>query len=150
MTTGQAQIYQKLKKLYADGMAELKEQTKDDTVDRKVYAITDIGRAVNLLQLQMNTIDDFISRDAFLMQLFFSGALSGEELAAFIETQLRNVSELEQRLIDNYNDNYEKFLAATGMDEGDSRLRSAVWAHKWGLIKCREYVKLLREIKTQI
>ena len=69
MTTGQAQIYQKLKKLYADGMAELKEQTKDDTVDRKVYAITDIGRAVNLLQLQMNTIDDFISRDAFLMQL---------------------------------------------------------------------------------
>ncbi len=131
-------------------MAKLKEQTKGGTVDRKVYAITEKGRAENLKQLQMNTIDDFISRDAFLMQLFFSGALSGEELAAFIETQLRNVSELEQRLIDNYNDNYEKFLAATGMDEGDSRLRSAVWAHKWGLIKCREYAKLLREIKTQI
>jgi len=115
--------------------------------DSIVYEITEKGRDVNLAQLKENSVEDFISRDAFLMQLFFSGALSGEELDRFLDTQLRNIGELEQRLIANYDANYGRFLTATGLSEDDSRVRSAVWAHQWGLIKCREYGKLLRQIK---
>ena len=66
----QTQVYRTLKRLAKDGMVELKEQKKGETVDRKVYAITDKGRAENLKQIQQSTMDDFISRDAFLMQLF--------------------------------------------------------------------------------
>jgi DNA-binding PadR family transcriptional regulator len=143
----QTQVYRTLKRLAKDGMVELKEQKKGETVDRKVYAITQKGRAENLRQIQQNTMDDFISRDAFLMQLFFSGALNEHEQIKFLDTQLRHIKQLEQRLINNYIDNLGKFLAATGLDEDDSRVRSAIWAHRWGLVKCREYAKLLRKIK---
>lgn len=43
----QTQVYRTLKRLAKDGMVELKEQKKGETVDRKVYAITDKGRAEN-------------------------------------------------------------------------------------------------------
>jgi len=103
----QTQIYRTLKNLEKNGMIRLKEQKKGETVDRKIYAITDKGRAENAKQIQQNTIDDFISRDAFLMQLFFSGALGGEQLEEFLDTQLGNIEKLEQRLIDNYNENLQ-------------------------------------------
>ena len=145
----QTQIYRTLKRLVREEMVVLKETTKGETVDRIVYEITDKGRDLNLVQVQENTIEDFIARDAFLMQLFFSGALSGEELDRFLDTQLRNIVELEQRLITNYDANYGRFLTATGLSEDDSRLRSAVWAHQWGLIQCREYAKHIRQIKKR-
>jgi DNA-binding PadR family transcriptional regulator len=143
----QTQIYRTLKRLIREEMIVLKEKKKGGAADSIVYEITEKGRDVNLAQLKENSVEDFISRDAFLMQLFFSGALSGEELDRFLDTQLRNIGELEQRLIANYDANYGRFLTATGLSEDDSRVRSAVWAHQWGLIKCREYGKLLRQIK---
>jgi hypothetical protein len=36
------------------------------------------------------------------------------------------------------------------LEEGDRRLQSAVFAHRWGLLKCREYAKLLEEIKEEL
>lgn len=146
----QTQIYRTLKKLMKEGLITFKEQTKGETVDKKVYAITDKGCAENLEQIQQNTVEDFISRDAFLMQLFFSGALDSDEQIQFLDTQLRNISALEQRLIENYNDNIARFMSTAGLTEDDSRVRSAVWAHRWGLIKCREYAKLLEAIKTEL
>ena len=109
-----------------------------------------VHRAYRSRDRNDNCIDDFISRDAFLLQLFFSGALSKEEQLQFIGRQLVNTNELKQRLIDNYNENYLKFLDATDIDEQDRRLHSAVYAHRWGLVKCSEYAKLLETIKNEI
>ena len=142
----QAQIYRTLKKLVADGWVILKEQKKGETVDKKVYAITDKGQEAYQQTLFQNNIGDFISRDVFLVQLFFSGSLSGEEQLAFLNTQLENNNRLIQTLEDNYQENYEKFLNATGLSPGDKRLQSAVITHQWGLIRCRAYSKLLEEI----
>lgn len=142
----QTQIYRTLKRLVNDEMIVLKETEKGDTVDRNIYEITDKGRDANMTQIKENSVEDFIARDAFLMQLFFSGALTGEELERFLNTQLRNINELEQRLIANYEANYGRFLSETGLSEDDSRVRSAVWAHEWGLIKCREYAKHLKRL----
>lgn len=146
----QTQIYRTLKKLVREELIELKEQKKGETVDRKVYAITDKGRAEKLKQLQQNAVDDFISRDLFLMQLFFSGALSREERLGFLDDQLRNINQLKQKLIDEYDENYKHFLSSTGLAEDDPRLRSVEWTYQWELIKCREYMKLLRRYRAEI
>ena len=146
----QTQIYRTLKKLVKDGLIEFMEQKKGETVDKKVYSITEKGRTQNLEQIRNNSIDDFISRDAFLMQLFFSGALDKDEQLKFIDIQLENIHALERRLIENYENNIGNFIEITDMNMEDSRTQSAIWAHKWGLIKCREYGKLLEEIKKEL
>lgn len=146
----QTQIYRTLKKLVKEGLVELKEQKKGETVDRKVYTITDRGREENLKQIQKNTVDDFISRDLFLMQLFFSGTLSTDERIGLLDTQLRNVNQLKQQLLTNFDNNYAQFLRLTGLAEDDPRLRSIDWTYHWELIKCQEYAKLLRKIKLEI
>jgi len=146
----QTQIYRTLKKLVKEGLVELKEQKKGETVDRKVYTITDRGREKNLKQIQKNTVDDFISRDLFLIQLFFSGTLNKDERIGLLDTQLRNVNQLKQQLLDNFDKNYVQFLHLTGLEEDDPRLRSIDWTYRWELIKCQEYAKLLRKIKLEI
>lgn len=146
----QTQIYRTLKKLVKEGMIELKEQKKGETVDRKVYSITNRGRDANLKQIQQNTIDDFISRNSFLLQLFFSGTLSKDERICLLNAQLRNINELKQRLLNTYDENYIHFLHLTGLSEDDPRLRSIDWTYNWELIKCREYAKLLRKLKLEI
>ena len=146
----QAQIYRTLKKLVADGWVILKEQKKGETVDKKVYAITKIGQEAYQQNLFQNNIEDFVSRDAFLVQLFFSGSLSKEEQFALLNTQLENNSRLTQMLEDNFTENYEKFLHAACLSPEDRRLQSAVFTHRWGLIRCRAYSRLLEEIKREI
>lgn len=146
----QTQIYRTLKTLVKDGLVELKECKKGETVERKVYAITDIGRESYLKTAVENSVSDFISRDMFLMQMFFSGALPEEDQLQFVDKQLENVRELERRLIDNYDANLSEFINNTGLNEKDRRIHSAIFAHRWGLIKCREYAKLLKEIKKEL
>ncbi len=146
----QTQIYRTLKKLVGEGLIELKEQKKGETVDRKIYAITEKGREASLKQIQQNSVDSFISRDQFLMQLFFSGTLDKDEQLALLDAQLRNVNKLKQQLLDNFDENYEKFLITTGLTEEDPRLRSVDWTYRWELIKCREYAKLLKKCKAEI
>lgn len=144
----QAQIYRTLKKLVTAGWVTLKEQKKGETVDKKVYAITEKGKQAYQQNLFQNNIGDFISRDTFLVQLFFSGSLSAEAQLAFLNTQLENNNRLIQLLEDNYKENYDKFLSATGLSPEDKRLQSAVFTHRWGLIRCKVYSRLLEEIKA--
>lgn len=146
----QTQIYRILRKLEKEGLIELKEQIKGETVDKKVYAITDRGREENLKLIRQNTVADFISRDSFLVQLFLSGALSKNEWLAFIDTQLKNINELKGKLTEEYEKNYANFLSLTGLKENDSRLSSVDYVYRWELIKCREYAKLLKKLKTEI
>ena len=146
----QSQIYRTLKTLVKNELVEMSECKKGHTVDRKVYAITDKGQEAYLSAASKNDIDDFISRDAFLLQLFFSGTLSEAEQLEFIEKQLVNVRALEKQLIDNYSENATRFRQIAELAETDRRFHSAVCAHRWGLIKCKEYAKLLREIKREL
>ena len=72
----QTQLYRTLSRLTKDGLVNLKECAKGETFDRKVYEIKDIGQKEYLQSAAENSGDDFIYRDKFLLQLFFSGALS--------------------------------------------------------------------------
>jgi len=41
-------------------------------------------------------------------------------------------------------------LSLTGLKENDSSLSSVDYVYRWELIKCREYAKLLKKLKTEI
>jgi DNA-binding PadR family transcriptional regulator len=75
----QSQIYRTLSRLTENGWAEMEKVPQDDRPDRKVYTITDAGRA-ELHNWLMNPPPMAEPRSAPLIQVFFSGQLSNEEI----------------------------------------------------------------------
>jgi DNA-binding PadR family transcriptional regulator len=80
----QSQIYRTLSKLTESGWAEMEKVPQDDRPDRKVYHITDSGRAA-LREWIAGPPPLDAPRSAPLIQVFFSGQLSNEELLAKFE-----------------------------------------------------------------
>lgn len=84
----QAQIYRTLDKLNEQGWVESEVQFQADRPNRKVYSITNAGRA----EFQQWLVSEQalpLHREPFLVQLFFSGRLSREQLIAHMENQRR-------------------------------------------------------------
>jgi PadR family transcriptional regulator AphA len=80
----QSQIYRTLSRLTEHGFAEMEKITQEDRPDRKVYHITEAGRADLLRWLSgPPPLDE--PRSAPLIQVFFSGQLSDEEILAKFE-----------------------------------------------------------------
>ncbi len=146
----QAQIYRSLKRLVDEGAIELSEYSQGETVNRKVYSITDKGRAVLREWLIAPKESDFISHLPFVMHLFFSGALTQEEQLAFIDEQLKVNYGFVQKLNKNYEENGDLFAELAGLPEGDRKLDSATYACRWGILRSEAYGKLLEEIKEDI
>ena len=80
----QSQIYRTLAKLTENGLAEMEKIPQDDRPDRKVYTITADGRA-ELLRWISDPPPMGEARSAPLIQVFFSGQLSDEEILAKFE-----------------------------------------------------------------
>lgn len=126
----QAQIYRTLKSLIEGGHVVLNACQKGVSVDKKIYEITEAGRTANLKPIADNSVGEFISRDAFLLKLFFSGALSCQARLELIDQQLENITALTQRQMDNFKENYRKFMEISGFDEKDRRVFSAAYSHR--------------------
>jgi PadR family transcriptional regulator, regulatory protein AphA len=75
----QSQIYRTLSKLTENGWAEMEKVPQDDRPDRKVYHITESGRAA-LREWVAGPPPLDLPRSAPLIQVFFSGQLSNEEI----------------------------------------------------------------------
>lgn len=146
----QAQIYRALKKLVEDGSVELKRQEDGKTVERKVYAITKKGSQILHDWVLNSETADFISRLPFITKLFFSGNLDKQEQLEFLEEQLRVNNELIQKLKANYKKNGDLFAELSGLPEGDRKLDSATYAHRWGILRGEAYAQLLEEIKSEM
>ena len=80
----QSQIYRTLNRLTKQGFAEMEKVAQEDRPDRKVYHITEAGRAELILWLSGPPPLD-MPRSAPLIQVFFSGQLSDEEILAKFE-----------------------------------------------------------------
>jgi DNA-binding PadR family transcriptional regulator len=80
----QSQIYRTLARLTKQDFAEVEKIPQDDRPDRKVYHITDPGRAELLKWLAGPPPLDG-PRSAPLIQVFFTGQLSDEEILAKFE-----------------------------------------------------------------
>ena len=75
----QSQIYRTLARLTDQGLAEMEKVAQEDRPDRKVYHITPNGRA-DLLSWLSGPPPLGEPRSAPLIQVFFAGQLSDEEL----------------------------------------------------------------------
>ena len=80
----QSQIYRTLARLTENGFAEMEKILQDDRPDRKVYHITEAGRA-ELHRWLAGPPPLAESRSAPLIQVFFSGQLSDEAILAQFE-----------------------------------------------------------------
>lgn len=80
----QSQIYRTLNRLTGNGWAEMEKVAQQDRPDRKVYHITDAGRA-ELRRWVAGPPPLEAPRSAALIQVFFSGLLSNEEILAQFE-----------------------------------------------------------------
>ncbi len=80
----QSQIYRTLTRLTEQGYARMEKVPQEDRPDRKVYHITAAGRAALLAWLSgPPPLDE--PRSAPLIQVFFAGQLSDEEILAKFE-----------------------------------------------------------------
>ena len=81
----QSQIYRTLTRLTEQGYAEMERVPQEDRPDRKVYHITEAGRA-ELLSWLSGPPSLSAPRSAALIQVFFTGQLSDEEILAKFES----------------------------------------------------------------
>jgi PadR family transcriptional regulator AphA len=81
----QSQIYRTLARLTEQGLAEMEKIPQEDHPDRKLYHITESGRTA-LLQFLASPAPMSEPRSAPLIQVFFAGQLSDEEILAKFES----------------------------------------------------------------
>ncbi|MCU0566886.1 MAG: PadR family transcriptional regulator [Oculatellaceae cyanobacterium Prado106] len=83
----QAQIYRSLDKLVTQGWVTCQIEIQHDRPNRKVYSVTETGRAELLRWLQESQPLPTI-RDPLLAQLFFAACLPNEAIAHLLQQQL--------------------------------------------------------------
>jgi len=93
----QSQIYRTLTRLTEQGFAEMERVPQEDRPDRKVYHITEIGRA-ELINWLTGPPPLDAPRSAPLIQVFFSGQLPDDEILAKFE----NFASIMKAIIDQY------------------------------------------------
>ncbi len=85
-TADQAQIYRTLDRLQAQGLVQARRKRQTGRPDRKLYSITEAGRA-ELLRWLVSPQPLPASRDAFLLHLYFSAPVDDESLTAVLRAR---------------------------------------------------------------
>lgn len=90
----QSQIYRTLAQLDEEGFVEKEVVEREERLDMKIYSITDAGRT-ELHQWLSTPLPEHDDREPFLIQVYFGGALTDDELLALFQKKL---SAIEERL----------------------------------------------------
>jgi PadR family transcriptional regulator, regulatory protein AphA len=93
----QSQIYRTLSRLVEQDWAEMEVVEQTERPDRKVYRITEAGRA-ELLRWLASPTPERVSRSAALIQVFFFGQLADEVIVEKFEAYARSM----RRTLENY------------------------------------------------
>jgi DNA-binding PadR family transcriptional regulator len=106
----QSQIYRTLSRLVDQGWAEMEVFEQTERPDRKVYHITETGRA-ELLRWLTGPTPERVSRSAALVQVFFLGQLQDEAIlpkfeavAQSMRTTLADYEQLSKELVNSLPD----------------------------------------------
>jgi PadR family transcriptional regulator, regulatory protein AphA len=86
----QSQIYQSLGKLTEEGLIECEVISQDDRPNKKLFHITEDGRA-ELLRWLAAPIAGRPVRAQFLIQIFFAGCLSDSEILSLLEAKAAEI-----------------------------------------------------------
>ncbi|MBK8618242.1 MAG: PadR family transcriptional regulator [Anaerolineales bacterium] len=90
----QSQIYRTLAQLDEEGLVEKEVVEREERLDMKIYNITETGR-VELQQWLSTPLPEHDMREPFLIQVYFGGKLSDEEILNLLNLKLK---EIEERL----------------------------------------------------
>ena len=93
----QSQIYKTLAKLAERGYATIEVVHQEDRPSRKIYHITDDGRA-QLMEWVGRTPDAEDFREPFLIQVFFSGLLSDEDAIRMLEIKAAELNSILEHM----------------------------------------------------
>jgi DNA-binding PadR family transcriptional regulator len=123
----QSQIYRTLARMADQGWAEVEVVRGEDRPDRKVYHITDAGRA-ELRRWLATPLPPEPHRTADLIRIFFAGQLSDEEVLAIFEDEAARtrgalgrfgaVPELARQYVEAYGDDREHFFWFLTLEAG--------------------------------
>ena len=87
----QSQIYRSLSQLKKQGLVEQEILPREDRLDKKLYHITENGRS-QLRQWLAEPLPERPFREPFLIQIFFSGLLTDEEILALLQHEMELVT----------------------------------------------------------
>ena len=137
-----SQIYPTLKKLAQEGLVEATVIPQEGKPDKKIYLITEAGRAT-LMDWLAEPMDELsLPKDPALLKLFFSGALDKETLLA----QLRHQLALRRAQLAHYQQEtavyVEQVIAETGLTR-----EGVMWelARQFGEEYERAYIRWLEQ-----
>jgi DNA-binding PadR family transcriptional regulator len=88
----QSQIYRTLAQLDEEGLVEKEVVAREERLDMKIYNITEAGRA-ELHQWLSTPLPEHDTREPFLIQVYFGGTLSDEEILSLLRHQLKVIEE---------------------------------------------------------
>ena len=146
----QAQIYRSIKKLIDDGMVVFKEHVQGETVSKKIYAITEQGRKALRDWIIESEASDFISRQANIMKLFFSGGISYDDQLAMLSRQKKENRAVIEMLKKCREQKAREYLHLADMDEQDRRFITAKYTCEWGIKYCEVYEDLLDQMTQDL
>jgi len=88
----QSQIYRTLAQLDEEGLVEKEVVEREERLDMKIYNITKTGRA-ELQQWLSTPLPAHDTREPFLIQIYFGGKISDEEILNLLRLKLKEIEE---------------------------------------------------------
>ena len=134
----QSQIYRTLRNLTGQGFVEMEKVPQEDRPDRKVYSITEAGRA-ELMKWLSGPPPLGDARNAALIQVFFAGQLSDEEIlvkfedfVAILRTILAQYNQIPAQIVpyqQEISSQREHFFWMLTLDSGMRSMQASLdWA----------------------
>ena len=119
----QSQIYTTLKAMEKQGLVQSRLDPGDGTPDRRVYSITDAGRAEMKAWLEKPVTELPVYKDQLLLKLFFSGDIEKE----LILTQLRQARSLHTERLKVYADHIKTHIEEAAAMLTDRGRDAVLW-----------------------
>lgn len=145
----QSQIYRELGILEKDGWVQSEVVYQTDKPNKKLYKINDTGREKLVDWLNNDKLDDlFISRNPFLLKLFFSAKLPRERVISILEKYKRECEAAADSIAAHTSD---LFVYESHVDNSDESLywkmtaRYGIGHHRFNSIWAQECIDILKK-----
>ncbi len=91
-SANQSQIYRTLAQIDEEGLVEKQVVEREERLDMKIYSITEAGRG-ELHRWLSTPLPEQDDREPILIQVYFSGVLSDDEILNLLQTYLKSTEE---------------------------------------------------------
>ena len=110
-----SQIYPELKKLHEEGCVEYQIEMSDNSAEKKLYHITDEGKAQFLQWLASETKTQATPKDIGRLKIFFCNCLNPDDCRFLLEEQLHQ----HRKRLKHLHENQKKFTKVPKKDSAE-------------------------------